>query len=479
MRRRSSRFDDNTDPTGAPKAGAVFWLEEALAAEGPAPCSPLAGREVHDICVVGGGYTGLWSALELAELAPELSICVIESQQCGFGASGRNGGWVTSWYDELDNLTRQFGREQAVWLADRTSEVIDELAAFTEAEEIECDLRRRGSLVVAGSAEQAEELIALAAACRAHGRDAQIERLSAEQVWEWTGTRAGNLGALHFRDSATVQPAKLARGLRDAALRRGVTIHEATPMLELRHGKPATVITPAGRIEASQIVLAQGAWLARTRELRRSVVIVGTQIVLTEPIAERPPDPWASGLLLGDVRMFVHYAQMTVDGRMAFGRGGGVIGPWSKVVPAHFADDGVAQAVAADFRAWFPQHASVQLTHAWGGPVDRAPNHLPFVGRLGEGNVHYGLGYSGNGVGPSRLIGRILARQTLSLQDEYTGCALTGGPPAYFPPEPFRSVGGVIVRDAVRRAEALEEQGRPSGRLGRLAKHAAHISLPV
>src|SRR5271165_7372397 len=155
MRRRSSRL---TDPTAAPKAGAVFWLEQALAAEGPAPCSPLAGSEVHDVCVVGGGYTGLWSALELAELAPELSVCVIESQQCGFGASGRNGGWVTSWYDELDNLTGQFGHDQATWLADRTSEVIDELAVFTEAEELECDLRRQGSLVLAGSPEQEHEL---------------------------------------------------------------------------------------------------------------------------------------------------------------------------------------------------------------------------------------------------------------------------------------------------------------------------------
>jgi glycine/D-amino acid oxidase-like deaminating enzyme len=461
------------------KAGAVFWLEQALSEETQSPCPPLTGRRACDVCIVGGGYTGLWSAIELSELAPELSVCVLESQQCGFGASGRNGGWATSWYDELDGLSGQFGAQQAVWLADRTSEAIDELAAFTEAERIDCDLRRQGSLTVAGSSEQAEELAAIAAACHEHGREAVIEQLTPEQVWEWAGTRAGHYGGLHFHDSAAVQPAKLARGLRSVALRRNVAIYEATPMLELRHGNPASLITPAGRIEAVQVVLAEGAWLAQMRELRRSVVIVGTQIVLSEPLTERSPDRWASGLLLGDDRMFVHYAQMTTDGRIAFGRGGGVIGPCSRVVPGHFADEGVAEAVAADFRTWFPQHAGVQLTHAWGGPVDRAPNHLPFVGSLGEGNVHYGLGYSGNGVGPSRLIGRILARHALGRQDEYTRCALNGGPPAYYPPEPFRSIGGAIVRDAVRRAERLEEQGRPSTRLGRLAKRAAHISLPV
>ena len=338
------------------EAGAVFWLEQALAEEETVPCAPLAGRREFDVCIVGGGYTGLWTALELAALAPELSVCVIEMQACGFGASGRNGGWVTSWYDELDNLVEQFGVEQALWLADQTSAVIDELAEFVQAEGIDCRLRRQGSLVLAGSAEQADVLAAISAACHAHGRGEMIEQLSAEQVWDWAGTRAGHLGGVHFRDSATVQPAKLARGLRAAALGHGVTIHEATQMLELRNGRPAVVITPAGRIEADQVVLANGPWLARMRELRRAVVVVGTQIVLTEPLAGPLPEPWASGLLLGDARMFVHYAQVTAERRIAFGRGGGVIGPLGRVVPGHFADESVAGAVASDFRAWFPEH---------------------------------------------------------------------------------------------------------------------------
>jgi glycine/D-amino acid oxidase-like deaminating enzyme len=460
-------------------AGAVFWLEQALAGEQAASCPPLAGRGAADVCVVGGGYTGLWTALELAELAPELRVCVIEAQACGFGASGRNGGWVTSWYDELDGLVAHFGPEQAVWLADETSAEITRLAEFVTNEGIDCDLRREGSLAVAGSPAQAEILESAVSVCRELGRGEVVEQLTPEQVWEWTGTGAAHYGGVHFRDSATVQPAKLARGLREAALRRGIAIHEGTEMLELRHGRPAVVVTPAGLIEADQVVLAQGAWLARRRELRRSVVVVGTQIVLSEPVGDGSPRPWRSGLLLGDVRMFVHYAQMTTEGRIAFGRGGGAIGPFGKVVPAHFADDAVAVEVAGDFRAWFPQHAGLELTHAWGGPVDRAPNHLPFVGALGDGNVHYGLGYSGNGVGPSRLIARILAHSALGRSDEYTGCSLTGGPPAYLPPEPLRSVGGMLVRDAVRRAEALEEQGRPSGTLGRLAKAAANISLPA
>ena len=378
----------------------------------------------------------------------------------------------------MDGLLDHFGAEQARWLADETSIAIEGLADFVAAEGIDCDLRRQGSLAVAGSTAQAEVLASSVRAAKALGREEMMQELTADEVWEWTGTRAGHYGGVHYRDSATVQPGKLARGLRAAALRRGIEIHEGTPMLELRHGRRAVVITPAGRIEADQVILAQGPWLARRRELRRTVAVVGTQIVLSEPVGPGSPPRWDSGLLLGDVRMFVHYAQMTTGNRIAFGRGGGVIGPAGRVVPGHFADDRVAAAVAADFRAWFPQHAALRLTHAWGGPVDRAPHHVPFVGALGEGNVHYGLGYSGNGVGPSRLIARILARTALSTGDEYTRCAITGGPPAFFPPEPLRSGGGRIVRDAVRHAERLEEQGRSGGPFGRLAKRAANIALP-
>jgi glycine/D-amino acid oxidase-like deaminating enzyme len=138
----------------------------------------------------------------------------------------------------------------------------------------------------------------------------------------------------------------------------------------------------------------------------------------------------------------------------------------------------MTRAVAADFRSWFPQFDDVRLTHAWGGPVDRAPGHLPFVGSLGDhGNVHYGVGYSGNGVGPSALIGRILARRALGIDDEYTRCALVSGPPAYLPPEPLRFVGGVAVRAAVERGEAREADGGEPSAMSRLARRLVHFSM--
>jgi hypothetical protein len=143
------------------------------------------------------------------------------------------------------------------------------------------------------------------------------------------------------------------------------------------------------------------------------------------------------------------------------------------------ADPRMTRVVAADFRKWFPQFSDVRLTHAWGGPVDRAPGHLPFVGAIGDhGNIHYGVGYSGNGVGPSGLVGRILARRALGLRDKYSTCALVSGPPGYLPPEPLRFAGGVLVREAVQRGEEREEAGGRATPVERLAKRLVYFSTP-
>lgn len=250
-------------------------------------------------------------------------------------------------------------------------------------------------------------------------------------------------------------------------------------MISLERSDPAIVHTSAGYIEADQVVLATNVWSARIRELRRAVFIVGTQIVLTEPLGELLDRPWANGLLFGDARMFVHYAQVTTDGRIAFGRGGGAISAGGRVIPKHFVDPETSAKVAEDFRVWFPELAKVRLTHTWGGPVDRAPGHLPFIGVLGDHeNIHYGLGYSGNGVAPSNLIGRILARRALGIEDRLSTSALVSGPPGYLPPEPFRFAGAALVRDAIQRSEYRQEAGRSEGAVGRVARRLASFSIP-
>jgi glycine/D-amino acid oxidase-like deaminating enzyme len=463
----------------AETVGSVFWLAQALAADDGPACSPLAGTVKADVCVVGGGFLGMWAALELIEKAPDAKVVLIEAEGCGFGASGRNGGWVTSWHDELDHLIARFGVDRARWLVERSTWAIDRIAEVCASEGIDCHLQRAGGFWCATAlAQMGAWDDAIAAAARI-GRPGFVERADVSELRARTGSPV-IVGGVRLTDAAAIQPALLARGLRRVLLRRGVAIYEGTPMLELERGAPAVVRTPAGRVQASAVVLGLGAWAAGVRELRRAVVPVGSHIVLTEPIPDRLVElGWTGGELLGDTRVLVHYAQVTRDGRIAFGRGGGAIGPAGRVLRSHFVDPETVAVVAAGFRRWFPQLADVRLTHSWGGAVDRAPGHLPFVGTLGEhGNIHYATGFSGNGVGPSALLGRMVGRRALGLRDAYTENALAGGPPGYLPPEPARTLGGVVVRDAVQRAEGAEERGQHAGVLSGQLRRLVWFTTP-
>jgi glycine/D-amino acid oxidase-like deaminating enzyme len=463
----------------AETVGSVFWLEQALAEdEGPA-CPPLTGAVSADVCVVGGGFLGMWAALEVVEQAPDARVVLIEAEGCGFGASGRNGGWVTSWHDELEDLVGRFGVERGVWLAERSTWAIDRLAEVCAAEGIDCHLRRAGGFWVATAPAQMGAWDAPIAAGEAVGRPGFVERVGVGELQARTGSPV-IVGGARLVDAACVQPALLARGLRRVLLRRGVEIYEGTPMVGLSRGAPVVVRTPSGSVRAGAVILGLGAWSGRVRELRRAVVAVGSHLVVTEPIPERIAAlGWTGGELLGDTRLLVHYAQVTRDGRIAFGRGGGAIGPAGRVLRSHFVDLGTVAVVAEGFRRWFPQLADVRLTHAWGGAVDRAPGHLPFVGTLGEGrNVHYATGFSGNGVGPSVLLGRMVGRRALGVRDEYTESALCGGPPGYLPPEPARVLGGVVVRDAVRRAEGAEERGERASVVSGALRRLVWFTMP-
>ena len=466
-------------PRTRPPVGPVYWLEQALAQDAGAACPPLTGTVRADVCIVGGGFLGLWTALEITEQAPDASVVLLDAEGCGFGASGRNGGWVTSWNDELDALLSRFGAEQATWLADQSMAAIDRIQSLCDEEGIDCHLRRAGGFWTATAPAQMGAWDGPMAAARTLSRGPFIEPLSAAQLRARTGAPV-IVGGVRTVDSAAIQPALLARGLRRVALARGVRIFEGTRMLALGRGAPAAVTTSAGRVEATRVVLALGAWAAGVRELRRAVVPVGSHIVLTEPIPERIAElGWTGGELLGDTRLLVHYAQVTRDGRIAFGRGGGAIGPAGRVLPGHYVDPKTVDVVAAGFRRWFPQLNDVALTHAWGGAVDRAPGHLPFAGALGDhDSVHYATGFSGNGVGPSAFLGKVLGRRALGLRDAFTDNALTGGPPGYLPPEPARSLGGVVVRDAVRRAEGAEERGEEAGRVSDALRKLVWFTTP-
>jgi glycine/D-amino acid oxidase-like deaminating enzyme len=210
------------------------------------------------------------------------------------------------------------------------------------------------------------------------------------------------------------------------------------------------------------------------------VAIVGTSIVATEPLGERLAGTHlARGELVADSRATLHYMQATRDGRLVFGRAGGRLGPGGRVPESLFRDEAATAQLVRDLHRWFPQLREVRIDYSWGGGVDRAPGHLPFVGALGDhGNILYGLGFSGNGVGPSALIGRILGRKALGRDDEDTLSPIARGPRGYLPPEPLRTVGGAIVRWGATRADDAEEDGRHPDVLPRLLRTLVTASVP-
>jgi glycine/D-amino acid oxidase-like deaminating enzyme len=434
---------------------AVYWLEEALALDQGAACPPLAGHVSADLCVVGGGYTGLWTAIHVKQQRPDLTVVVVEATGCGFGASGRNGGWVTGWHDELDNLLEHFPEADALWLAQQSALAIDSVASFAEEWGIDCHVRRRGALWAAATPRQLASWQAAVAACQAHGRGSYLEVLDGAEVSRRTGSSAF-LGAARHTDAAAVQPALLVRGLRRVALTLGVRIYEGSPMVDLKRTKPAFVYTPAGTVEADQVVLALNSWSGAVRELRRTFVVIGTHIITTEPIGDRlAGTTWAAGELLEDAQLTVHYSQVTPSGRIVFGGGLGAVA--SGVVPRHFVFPGIELTLKRDLTRYFPQLADVGVTHVWGGPVDFSPTHLPFAGTFGDHqNIHYGLGYSGNGVGPSYLVGKVLSALATDAGSDYATCALARGPVLYFPPDPLRAIGGRAVRTVLAKAEETD-----------------------
>jgi putative aminophosphonate oxidoreductase len=456
-----------------------LWLEEALAG-GKEAAPTLEGDLRADVCIVGGGYTGLWTALELKGRDPALDVILLEADVCGGGPSGRNGGFVLSWWAKFVTLLKLCGTDEALRLGRASEEAVHEIGRFCAEHGIDAHFRQDGWLWAATSEVQIGAWDETLAALRHHGVEAMVE-LPREQLVRRSGSPSHLAGVLEA-GAATVQPALLARGLRRVALDRGVRIFERSPMTALARTQPPLVRTAQGTVRAQTIVLALNAWAAAVRELRRFLVVIASDMVATEPIPDRLAESgWNDGLCISDSRMLVNYYRPTSDGRIAFGKGGGTLAFGARIGPAFQGTSPRADEVAASFYRLYPAFRDVRITHSWNGPIDRSSTSLPFFGQLdGRGDLLYGTGYSGNGVGPSLLGGRILASLALGTDDEWSATPLARGPVGRFPPEPVRYAGGLVVRAAVARKERAEDADRrPDPLTTRLAGLAPAGLVPV
>ncbi len=435
-----------------------LWLLETPLVPEVQPA--LEGDARADVAIAGGGYVGLWTALLLKEREPACDVAIVEQDFCGSGASGRNGGFALAWWAKLKTLTRLCGKEEGVRLAKASEAALAEIESFCQARAIDAHFTRGGWLWTATTENQMGSWEASVRLAEELGVG-PWRRLTSEEVASRAGSGA-HLGGVLDTSAATVQPAALALGLRRAAIEAGVRIYERTSLRDLESGPPPALVTPRGKLHADKVVIAMNAWAARFRELKRALVVLSSDIIATNPV----PDSlkkigWTGGEAITDSQLRVDYYRTTRDGRIAFGKGAGAIALGGRMGPEFEKNARAGKDAEADLRAYYPSLDGASITHQWSGPIDKSMSGIPLFGRLGgRERILYGVGFSGNGVGPSRVGGKILRSLVLGLRDEWSKCPLVEQRFERFPPEPLCYLAASVVRSAVVRKETAELKGR-------------------
>ena len=432
-----------------------FWLEDAGPVE---PTHPLAGDTTADVVIVGAGYLGLWTAWRAKELEPGLDIVVLDAGLAGHGPSGRNGGFVSTLWDDLPILRDRVGDRRAVEVCRASERAVHGIGAWCAAEGVDAWFVAAPTLYVATSDAQVGDWDEIVAACREVGAPDEAQPLDEPAVRSRCASPLFRGGGLLLPTAANVHPARLALGLRRKVIERGVRVHERTRVT--RVGPDATVRTDTGHtLRAGAVVLAVNSATSAFAGYRLALGVASSHMVITEPVPEVLEEiGWTGGEAIADCRTLLHYLRTTRDGRIALGWAGGRMGFGGRHASTLDLDARAVATARNDLLEMFPQLRAQQVTHAWGGPIDVSPTHLPIFGS--KGRIHHGYGFTGNGVGPSFLGGEILARLALDRRDHLTGLAIVDPESKAMPPEPLRWAGGSAIRAALVRRDSAYDRGR-------------------
>lgn len=458
-----------------PVAARSWWLDEALRHEGPVPAAPaLQGTVEADVAIVGGGFTGLWTALALKSRAPRLRIRLIEADICGAGASGKNGGKAHGYWASLATLARDLGPDGALDLARAGTRAQDLLRAFATAPGRDVWWREGGNLLVSAAPAQDAAIARITRAAQDFGVADSARALSPAEVAGYI-TGPAFRGGVFLEEGATLHPARLARALRQAVIAAGVTLHERTPMLGLDGGAPNRIRCADGEILAREVVLATNVALARLPQLRAHVSVFSSFALMSDPDpAALAACGWAGDVGLADLPMFLHYFRKTPDGRVLMGSGSGPIAFAGRTGdPALTRDAATALRAVQGLHRLLPAFGQTPVAQIWGGAIEVAADRLPIIGTQPGQRVHYACGFSGHGVTPTCLAGQVLASLVLGSRDAWATLPLVTRRPPRLPPEPFRTLGGRMVRRAILACEATEAQGGIPA-----AHHRAIAALP-
>ncbi|MGW6690222.1 NAD(P)/FAD-dependent oxidoreductase [Streptomyces sp. NPDC054961] len=429
-----------------------FWLDDPRR---PRATPALVGGTTCDLLVVGGGYTGLWTALAAKERDPSADVVLVEGDEAGGAASGRNGGFCESslthglanglarWPDEIGVLER-LGRANLQAMEDT-------LARHS----IDCDWERTGSLVVATEPHQVGWLAEEAEAAARYGATTTV--LDADAVRAEIDSPTF-LGAVWNKsDTAMVNPARLAWGLKRACLDLGVRIHEHTPALSLEeHGAVVHVRTPYGRITAGRVALATNAYPSLVRRHRLYTVPVYDYALMTEPLdgQQLASVGWHHRQGWADPANAFHYVRLSTDNRILWG--GYDVVHQRRVRAEHDRRPETYATLARQFFRTFPQLEGIRFSHAWGGAIDTSTRFCVFFDTSHRGKVAYAAGFTGLGVGASRFGAEVMLDLLAGERTERTALDLVRRKPLPFPPEPARSLGIGITQRSLARADRNE-----------------------
>jgi glycine/D-amino acid oxidase-like deaminating enzyme len=442
-----------------------FWLDDLVeqGLDDLARRPALPGDVQADVCIVGAGFTGLWTAVSVLEREPDARVVVLEREFAGFGASGRNGGWASALLPiGPAELTRRHGAEAARAMSAAMVDTVGEVGRAAAALGIDCDYDRRGTY----------SLIRSALADRA----ARAEQQEAEEAGLPVPQRVSDasLGvALLTEACASLHPGKLVRGLARAAEERGATVFEGTTLTGI---EPGRVTTTEGTVLADRVVVATEAWGSSLPAVGRRILPLYSLVLATEPL---PEEVWARvglprGATVTDFRHNLVYGQRTADDRLVFGGRGARYHFGSAIRPAYDRSALVHRHLEHAATALFPALEGARFTHHWGGPLGVPRDWHPFVSPVAGGRVIVAGGYVGDGVAASNLAGRTVADLVTDRRSALTALPWVGHRPPRWEPEPLRFAGVNAVIGSLSVADAEQAfTSRPSavaavsGRLGR------------
>jgi glycine/D-amino acid oxidase-like deaminating enzyme len=442
-------------PVSAQASNRSYWIRTTD--ENPRTCEPLAEDIQTPIAIVGGGFTGLWTAWRMLEQNSEQQIVVLESDFCGSGASGRNGGQVHSWFGSIDYLRAIVGKDEAIDLARETSAAISELQQLQDSGVLVMDLRLDGWISAASSRAQEGSWETAIARSAEHG-DIPYRVLEAAELQARTGSTSSYQGIVEDH-AGSVNPYKLIASMRKRLIERGVTIYEGTPVTKIDGGSPVTLTTPRGVVTADRVLLATNAWAGAIPEINRYMYAVDGQILVTEPIPERLDAlGWKDGEAISDGQMQVLYFQRTRDGRVLLGQGSGLPIYKANLTAASNHNASLLPPVVRELHRMYPSLSDVKIDYEWVGPVDISATHIPILGTLkNDPNIFYCVGWSGTALAQIPVVARVLSSKMLGTNDRWSKSKLFNQPNrTRIFPEPLRFIGARVVRLAVIRRVRLE-----------------------